>query len=154
MLFLTEPWGSAKQIIIQTCENTTLFSEMRWQMVRCLYFLSTTSKRFCLKLVGIHSKIPEFCDFHFFASFFIYSPWYQDQIPTLASHFSAERIETHMFASQWFLTLYSSKFPLHTVYRILDLFLCEVRVCWWNWWVGVRGSWEQVSGWISAWASR
>ena len=44
----------------------------------------------------------------------------------LFQHFQTQRIETHMFASQWFLTLYTAKFPLSIVYRILDLYLCEV----------------------------
>ena len=29
------------------------------------------------------------------------------------------------YASQWFLTLFTAKFPLYMVFRILDLFLCE-----------------------------
>jgi hypothetical protein len=34
-----------------------------------------------------------------------------------------EGVESHMFASQWFLTLFTAKFPLHLVFHILDLFL-------------------------------
>lgn len=49
----------------------------------------------------------------------------EDTMPDLAQHFAAENVETHMFASQWFLTLYSSKFHLHAVFRILDLVLLE-----------------------------
>ncbi|CAF1572240.1 unnamed protein product [Didymodactylos carnosus] len=30
-----------------------------------------------------------------------------------------------MYASQWFLTLFAAKFPLHLVFRIMDLFLYE-----------------------------
>ena len=30
-----------------------------------------------------------------------------------------------MYASQWFLTLFSAKFPLGLVYRIVDMFLTE-----------------------------
>ena len=30
-----------------------------------------------------------------------------------------------MFASQWFLTLYTAKFPLHLVFRVLDVFLLK-----------------------------
>jgi hypothetical protein len=44
-------------------------------------------------------------------------------IPTLYEHFVDLNIETHMYASQWFLTLYTSKFPLYMVCRIIDLFL-------------------------------
>ena len=41
-------------------------------------------------------------------------------------HFRALNIEVHMFASQWFLTLFTSKFPLCLVYQIMDIVLCEV----------------------------
>ena len=36
-------------------------------------------------------------------------------------------LEAHMYASQWFLTLFTAKFPLFMVYHILDLVLSEVR---------------------------
>ena len=32
-----------------------------------------------------------------------------------------------MFASQWFLTLFSAKFPLFLVFRVLDVFMLQVR---------------------------
>lgn len=47
----------------------------------------------------------------------------QELLPDLHDHFSDLNIEIHMFASQWFLTLYTAKFPLHMVFRIMDLFL-------------------------------
>ena len=47
----------------------------------------------------------------------------QEYLPELFEHFSDLNIETHMYASQWFLTLYTAKFPLYMVYRIIDLFL-------------------------------
>jgi len=31
-----------------------------------------------------------------------------------------------MYASQWFLTLFTAKFPLYMVFHIIDLLLCEV----------------------------
>ena len=34
-------------------------------------------------------------------------------------------IEAHMFSSQWFLTLFTAKFPLSLVYHVLDWFLME-----------------------------
>ncbi|XP_035824832.1 rab GTPase-activating protein 1 isoform X2 [Aplysia californica] len=49
----------------------------------------------------------------------------QDQLPDLYSHFAEMGLEIHMFASQWFLTLFTAKFPLHVVFGILDLFLSE-----------------------------
>ncbi|XP_059143523.1 rab GTPase-activating protein 1-like isoform X2 [Physella acuta] len=49
----------------------------------------------------------------------------QDQLPDLYDHFAEMGLEIHMFASQWFLTLFTAKFPLHVVFGILDLFLSE-----------------------------
>lgn len=48
-----------------------------------------------------------------------------DQFPELYSHFADLGIEAHMYASQWFLTLFTAKFPLHVVFPILDLFLLD-----------------------------
>lgn len=49
----------------------------------------------------------------------------KDYLPELHEHFEDLNIEAHMYASQWFLTLFTAKFPLYMVFRILDLFLCE-----------------------------
>ncbi|CAG2203380.1 GAPCENA [Mytilus edulis] len=48
-----------------------------------------------------------------------------DHIPDLFEHFTEMGLEIHMFASQWFLTLFTAKFPLHLVFHILDMFLSE-----------------------------
>uniref|UniRef100_K7GA62 Rab GTPase-activating protein 1-like n=1 Tax=Pelodiscus sinensis TaxID=13735 RepID=K7GA62_PELSI len=49
----------------------------------------------------------------------------QEQLPDLYSHFSVLNLEAHMYASQWFLTLFTAKFPLCMVFHIIDLLLCE-----------------------------
>ncbi|XP_013794115.2 rab GTPase-activating protein 1-like [Limulus polyphemus] len=49
----------------------------------------------------------------------------EDQLPELYGHFLDLGIEAHMFGSQWFLTLYTAKFPLYVVFYILDLFLLD-----------------------------
>ncbi|PFX29753.1 rab GTPase-activating protein 1-like [Stylophora pistillata] len=49
----------------------------------------------------------------------------EDSMPDLHSHFQYNDIETHMYASQWFLTLFTARFPLSMVYCIMDLFLCH-----------------------------
>lgn len=49
----------------------------------------------------------------------------KDQLPKLYEHFERIGIETHMFASQWFLTLFTARFPLYFVFHILDVFLLE-----------------------------
>lgn len=46
-------------------------------------------------------------------------------VPDLYNHLLDMQLEAHMYASQWFLTLYTAKFPLYLVYSILDLFLCN-----------------------------
>ena len=45
----------------------------------------------------------------------------------LWEHFVDQAIEAHMYASQWFLTLFTAKFPLFLVFHILDIVLSEVR---------------------------
>lgn len=47
----------------------------------------------------------------------------QEHLPELWQHFQEQGVEVHMFASQWFLTLYTAKFPLFMVFHYLDLFL-------------------------------
>ncbi|KAH0615601.1 hypothetical protein JD844_005053 [Phrynosoma platyrhinos] len=49
----------------------------------------------------------------------------QEYIPDLYSHFLDISLEAHMYASQWFLTLFTAKFPLYMVFHIIDLLLCE-----------------------------
>lgn len=50
----------------------------------------------------------------------------QEYIPDLYTHFLNVGLEAHMYASQWFLTLFTAKFPLYMVFHIIDLLLCEV----------------------------
>uniref|UniRef100_A0A674DNA0 Rab GTPase-activating protein 1-like n=1 Tax=Salmo trutta TaxID=8032 RepID=A0A674DNA0_SALTR len=52
----------------------------------------------------------------------------QEQLPELWSHFQDLNLEAHMYASQWFLTLFTAKFPLCMVFHITDLLLCETSV--------------------------
>ncbi|XP_074654020.1 rab GTPase-activating protein 1-like [Tubulanus polymorphus] len=49
----------------------------------------------------------------------------QDYIPAVYHHFMELGLEAHMFASQWFLTLFTAKFPLFLVFHILDIYLGE-----------------------------
>lgn len=49
----------------------------------------------------------------------------QDNLPNLNTFFNDIGIETHMYASQWFLTMFTAKFPLQMVFYIVDLFLFE-----------------------------
>lgn len=58
-------------------------------------------------------------------SFFILERIIEEFLPDLHSHFLENNIESHMYCSQWFLTLFTAKFPLSLVYRIIDLYLSE-----------------------------
>ncbi|XP_059503694.1 rab GTPase-activating protein 1-like isoform X2 [Stegostoma tigrinum] len=49
----------------------------------------------------------------------------QEQLPELHNHFVDLNLEAHMYASQWFLTLFTVKFPLCMVFHIIDLLLSE-----------------------------
>ncbi|EGT54899.1 CBN-TBC-11 protein [Caenorhabditis brenneri] len=57
--------------------------------------------------------------------FFQLTALLKDYIPELSHHLDHIGIETHMYASQWFLTLFTAKFPLQMVFFILDLFLSQ-----------------------------
>ena len=52
----------------------------------------------------------------------------QEYMEGLHGHFLEQRVETHMYSSQWFLTIYTAKFPIGMVFRVMDVYLCEVRV--------------------------
>ena len=47
----------------------------------------------------------------------------ENMMPDLHAHFQECGLESHMFASQWFLTVFTAKFPLFLVFRVLDVFL-------------------------------
>nr|CAB3265389.1 rab GTPase-activating protein 1-like [Phallusia mammillata] len=49
----------------------------------------------------------------------------EDLMPSLHDHFKQLAIECHMFSSQWFLTLFTAKFPLNMVFQVVDIFLSE-----------------------------
>ncbi|XP_050304026.1 rab GTPase-activating protein 1-like isoform X2 [Anthonomus grandis grandis] len=49
----------------------------------------------------------------------------EEQLSPLWNHFMEHKIETHMFASQWFLTLFTARFPLYFVFHIIDVFLLQ-----------------------------
>ncbi|XP_030757026.1 rab GTPase-activating protein 1-like isoform X2 [Sitophilus oryzae] len=49
----------------------------------------------------------------------------EEQLSSLWNHFMEHRVETHMFASQWFLTLFTARFPLYFVFHIIDVFLLQ-----------------------------
>ncbi|XP_035792291.1 rab GTPase-activating protein 1-like [Anopheles albimanus] len=49
----------------------------------------------------------------------------KDQLPDLYDHFAQMGVESHMFASQWFLSLFTARFPLYFVFYILDVFLLD-----------------------------
>lgn len=49
----------------------------------------------------------------------------EEQLPQLSSHLAKNKVEFHMFASQWFLTVFTARFPLYLVFHILDVFLLQ-----------------------------
>ncbi|EPS68018.1 hypothetical protein M569_06749, partial [Genlisea aurea] len=49
----------------------------------------------------------------------------KEQLPKLGEHFSTEMINPSMYASQWFITVFSSSFPFQLSLRIWDVFLFE-----------------------------
>ncbi|XP_025111663.1 EVI5-like protein isoform X3 [Pomacea canaliculata] len=49
----------------------------------------------------------------------------QDQLPALQVHFHTQSFDTSMYASSWFLTLFTTSLPLSLARRIMDLFISE-----------------------------
>ena len=49
----------------------------------------------------------------------------ESNFPDLHVHFQDCGLESHMYASQWFLTVFTAKFPLYLVFRVLDVFLLD-----------------------------
>ncbi|KAL4401531.1 GTPase-activating protein [Malassezia pachydermatis] len=49
----------------------------------------------------------------------------EETLPALYMHLLRRGIKSSMYASQWFMTLFSYRFPLEVVYRILDSIFAE-----------------------------
>lgn len=49
----------------------------------------------------------------------------EDHMPDLHQHFVNIGIEPFTYASQWFLTVFTAKFPLNAVFYIMDIFLLD-----------------------------
>jgi hypothetical protein len=49
----------------------------------------------------------------------------KELIPKLGEHFTQEMINPSMYASQWFITVFSYSFPFPLALRIWDVFLSE-----------------------------
>jgi len=48
-----------------------------------------------------------------------------EHMPKLGQHFVEEMINPSMYASQWFITVFSYSFPFHLTLRVWDVFLYE-----------------------------
>lgn len=49
----------------------------------------------------------------------------QEHMPVLYQHFQAQSFHTSMYASSWFLTLFTTTMPITMCFRVMDLFLSE-----------------------------
>jgi hypothetical protein len=49
-------------------------------------------------------------------------------MPKLGEHFIEEMINPSMYASQWFITVFSYSFPFPMTLRVWDVFLYEVKI--------------------------
>lgn len=47
-------------------------------------------------------------------------------MPDLCTHFNNMGFDTSMYASSWFLALFTTTLPLELANRIMDIFLAEV----------------------------
>jgi len=58
-------------------------------------------------------------------AFYVLDHLMEDYLQDLYLHLRSVNVEVHMFASQWFLTLFTAKFPLSLVNHIIDIILLE-----------------------------
>ncbi|KAI7852043.1 rab-GTPase-TBC domain-containing protein, partial [Circinella umbellata] len=49
----------------------------------------------------------------------------QQKLPQIHKHLEVQGVQPSMYASQWFLTLFSSKCPLYLAFRVFDMVLLE-----------------------------
>ena len=49
----------------------------------------------------------------------------QEHIPDLSAHFQSQAIHTNLYASSWFLTLFTTSLPIALSCRIMDCFLLD-----------------------------
>mmetsp|Transcript_28489 Transcript_28489/g.39344 ORF Transcript_28489/g.39344 Transcript_28489/m.39344 type:complete len:608 (-) Transcript_28489:203-2026(-) len=57
--------------------------------------------------------------------FFIFENLLSSHVPRLAEHLQLMGIHSSMYASRWFITVFSCNFPLEVVNRVWDIFLFE-----------------------------
>jgi hypothetical protein len=50
-------------------------------------------------------------------------------MPDLFMHFTNMGFDTSMYASSWFVTLFTTQLPLEVANRIMDAYLSEVCKC-------------------------
>jgi hypothetical protein len=53
----------------------------------------------------------------------------KELVPQMGEHFEQEMINPSMYASQWFIIVFSYSFPFSLALRIWDVFLVEVVSC-------------------------
>lgn len=51
----------------------------------------------------------------------------QELLPAVGAHLEKEMVHPTMYASQWFITLFSYSLPFDVVLRIWDIFMLEAR---------------------------
>ncbi len=49
----------------------------------------------------------------------------QEHVPELFAHFQSQSIHTNLYASSWFLTLFTTAVPIGLACRIMDCFLAD-----------------------------
>lgn len=75
---------------------------------------------YCLTNVTVHPLLQQYL--------FQFEKLVVEHMPKLGQHFLEEMINPNMYASQWFITVFSYSFPFHLTLRVWDVFLYEVRI--------------------------
>lgn len=87
------------------------------------------AEAFCLLvrlMKGYHLRqlfLPEMPGLHL--HLYQYDRLIEEHLPAVHVHLARQGVRSHMYASQWFLTLFAYKFPMNLVVRILDIVIAE-----------------------------
>jgi ecotropic viral integration site 5 protein len=68
---------------------------------------------FCPDMPGLHLHLYQ------------YDRLIEEHLPAVHVHLARQGLRSHMYATQWFLTIFAYKFPLTIVVRILDIVIAE-----------------------------
>jgi hypothetical protein len=104
-------------LLLKVCAGMTLADQMPDEEAFCVLDRLMQSynlrSHFQIDLAGLSLRLYQF------------DRLLEELLPVLHTHFLRQGCKSSMYASQWFMTLFSYRFPLSQVYRIFDTVFAE-----------------------------